>query len=353
MLLVLILVLILFNLVSILFLLGSEQSCSCNCQSCPCKLNEKDFSKDPKRVSSKILPRGPFHIHGQIKGPILCGTNGQVIESERELHGVFELSSYSDFISKKEPFVNKPTVVKENNATSGRKLRGTWLSKEEIEKANQICSEINDGSPKVKQTLPPIEEEILNVSEVELQNHRLNHDKAACKYCGLIHYILNSDRPNPERSENSINNSKTSYWPQQFTVAADVHRADESTAMSPISTSSRPTATSTPVSDKGKAGSRYRNSPRSDHRLSVQGVSSRLILATATRSSKCKENSRNAKQHYEATVPINSDDFKGEVKTEIEIFQRRIEHFRQQPTQNNSNLDPLFIVNTQLKVHKM
>lgn len=293
-------------------------------------------------MSSKILPRGPFHLDGRIYGPLGVGKNGDFVVRDGRLTGVFELGNL-DFDTGQSP--TKESPQKSRNKFSDKPEVGAWLSKDEVEKANHMFEKVSRSVQQTKK-----QDNILRTTPEHLRNCKDTHDKSTCQYCGLIHYALNSNKPNKQYQPNSpdnsphspINSQKTniSYWSQQFTNQTDVHRKRDGNAQNFQNTETSkvrrqpPSSVSKPLSPKSR-----------------RNVEHSLNLAVPDTGGKQKEEKTSPVNNYfETTIPIRLKGFKGDVKTEIEVS--RLGKSQKQTLDSSSTSEPLVTVATKVKIQK-
>lgn len=296
-------------------------------------------------MSSKILPRGPFHVDGRIYGPLGVGKDGDFVVRDGRLTGVFELGSL-DFDTGQSPAKDSPEISR--NKFSNKPEVGAWLSKDEVEKANHMFEKVSRSLQQTKSIKK--QDDILKTTPKRLRNCTDTHDKSTCQYCGLIHYALNSNKPNKQNQPNSLDNSpdspnnshKTniSYWSQQFANQADVHRKRDGNAQNFQNTEASkvrrqpPSSVSKPLSPKSR-----------------RNVEHSLNLAVPDKTGKQNEENRSTDNNYfETTIPIRLKGFKGDVKTEIEVS--RSGKSKKQTLDSSSTSEPLVTVATKVKIQK-
>lgn len=284
-------------------------------------------------------------MDGRIYGPLGVGKDGDFVVRDGRLTGVFELGSL-DFDTGQSPTKDSPE--KSRNKFSNKPEVGTWLSKDEVEKANHMFEKVSRSVQQTKTTKK--QDDILRTTPERLRNCKDTHDKSTCQYCGLIHYALNSSRTNKQNQPNSLDNSPNSpinsqktnisYWPQQFANQADVHRKRDGTVQNFQNTEASkvrkqpPSSVSKPLSPKSR-----------------RNVEHSLNLAVPDKTGKQNEENRSTDNNYfETTIPIRLKGFKGDVKTEIEVS--RSGKSQKQTLDSSLTSEPLVTVATKVKIQK-
>lgn len=270
-------------------------------------------------------------MDGHIQGPLGVGKYGEFVVRNRHLTGVFELDSL-EFDTRKSPTYESPDKLK--NKFFNKPDVGAWLSKDEVEKANHI---FDKGRTSLQQTKPTTKDASLRITT--LKNCRDTHDKSTCQYCGLIHYALNSNKP--DNSPNAQKNSQTTkarYWPQQFTnhFAFDSKRERNAQNIQNIQSSKAQRQPPSSISNSSAAKNQ-------------RDVHQSLNLAVPNQMRKPIYENRFSDNHFETTIPITLKGFKGDVKTEIEVLEGKNPR---QPVDHCLATEPLVIVATKVKVQK-
>lgn len=284
-------------------------------------------------------------MDGRIYGPLGVGKDGDFVVRDGRLTGVFELGSL-DFDTGQSPAKDSPEESRKK--FSNKPEVGAWLSKDEVEKANHMFEKVSRSLQQTKSIKK--QDDILRTTPERLRNCKDTHDKSTCQYCGLIHYALNSNKPNKQNQPNSLDNSPNSpnnshktnisYWPQQFTNQAGVHRKRDGNAQNFQNTEASkvrrqsPPSVSKPLSPKSR-----------------RNVEHSLNLAVPDKIGKQNEENQSTDNNYfETTIPIRLKGFKGDVKTEIEVS--RSGKSKKQTLDSSSTSEPLVTVATKVKIQK-
>lgn len=173
----------------------------------------------------------------------------------------------------------------------------------------------------------------------------------------------------PSVNHNLSNNSP----PQQFTVKADVHRADnsgnsllynESQSVGKCNVPSQHIDNSQKINPCNARNARCSrciadsfipSSASTPSKGCPENRDGKRMLNLALSSYKNQRHSRaqkNCDNYCKSTVPITLKDFKGEVSTEIEIFNGR-QALNQQNLSGSSSSEPFFMVATEVKMKKL
>lgn len=281
-------------------------------------------------------------MDGRIYGPLGVGKDGEFVVRDGHLTGVFELGSL-DFETRQSPTKDSPEISRKK--VSNKPEVGAWLSKDEVEKANHM---FDKDSRSLQQTKK--QDDTLRRNRERLRNCKDTHDKSTCQYCGLIHYALNSTKPNKTYQPNSLDNSpnspnnsqktNTSYWPQQFTNQTDVHKKRDENALN-FQNIEASKVRRQPPSSVSKS-----QSPKS--RRNVEHSLNLAVPDTTRKQNKEKRSTEN--NYFETTIPIRLKGFKGDVKTEIEVSKSG--KSQKQTLDSSSTSEPLVTVATKVKIQK-